>query len=80
MNNPFVNEPVAIVNGLTSLLKAAVAALVAFGVFKLTVEQAAALAAVIVPLEVLLNAIFVRNRVTPVANPRDSQGNPLRPV
>lgn len=71
------NEPVAVITAVTTLIEAIIALLPLFGV-PLTVEQQAALMAVVVALAGVVSAVWTRSLVTPVANPRDNDGNPLK--
>ena len=71
-------EPVAIIAAIVGLIEAIVALLPLFGV-PLTVEQQAAIMAVIVAAGSVVSAIWARSLVTPVANPRDNDGNVLKP-
>ena len=71
------NEPVAIIAAIVGLIEAVVALLPLFGV-PLTIEQQAAIMAVIVAAGSVVSAVWARSLVTPVANPRDNDGNPLK--
>ena len=69
-------EPVVMVNAAIGLFEAAMPMAVAFGL-QLTESQIAAIMGFAAALGVLINAVYVRNRVTPVADPRDAQGHVL---
>ena len=71
------NEPVAIITAITTLIQATIALLPLFGV-PLTVEQQAALMAVVIAAAGVVSAVWARSLVTPVANPKDNDGNPLK--
>ena len=71
------NEPVAIITAITTLVSAIIALLPLFGV-PLTAEQAAGIMAVWLGVAGVLSAFLIRGQVTPVANPRDNDGNRLR--
>ena len=70
-------EPVAIITAVTTLVEAIIALLPLFGV-PLTIEQQAAIMAVVVALAGVVSAVWTRSLVTPVANPRDNDGNVLK--
>jgi hypothetical protein len=69
-------EPVVIIAAITGLIEAIVALLPLFGV-GLTVEQQAGIMAVVVAVSSVVSALWSRSLVTPVANPRDNDGNQL---
>ena len=71
-------EPVAAVNATVAILEAAIALAVGFGL-DWTPEQVALVMAVVVALAALVNTLWARGQVTPVASPRDNQGNRLVP-
>lgn len=71
------NEPVAIIAAIVGLIEAVIALLPLFGV-ALTVEQQAALMGVVVAAGSVVSAVWARSLVTPVANPKDNDGNVLR--
>ena len=71
------NEPVAIIAAIVGLIEAIIALLPLFGV-RLTVEQQAALMGVVVAAGSVVSALWARSLVTPVANPKDNDGNVLR--
>ncbi len=71
------NEPVAIIGAIVGLVEAIIALLPLFGV-ALTIEQQAALMAVVVAAGSVISAVWARSLVTPVANPRDNDGNMLK--
>lgn len=76
-NNLIVREPVAITNALFAVIQAGLTVLLVFNVISLTQEQSAAVLGFLNVLFALFNIIFVRNQVTPVADPRDENGQPL---
>ena len=77
MRVSMANEPVAIIAAITGLIEAIIALLPLFGV-ALTIEQQSALMAVVVASGSVVSAVWARSLVTPVANPRDNDGNALR--
>jgi arginine exporter protein ArgO len=70
-------EPIAIIAAITGLIEAVIALMPLFGV-GLTIEQQAGLMAVVVAAGSVVSAVWGRSLVTPVANPRDNDGNPLK--
>ncbi len=70
-------EPVAIIAAIIGLIEAGIALLPLFGV-PLTVEQQAGLMGFVVAAGSVASAIWARSLVTPVANPQDNDGNPLK--
>ncbi len=80
--NP-TTEPVRLGALIIGVIGAALALLVAFGVDLSADQQTAILgfaAAVIAMASAIGVGEWVRNRVTPVADPKDDEGRPLRPV
>ena len=71
------NEPVAIIGAIVGLVEAIIALLPLFGV-ALTIEQQAALMAVVVAAGSVVSAVWARSLVTPVSNPKDNDGNALK--
>ena len=75
------SEPVLTAGGIVGAILSIVAALIAFGVVDWTPEQVGALEAAllsIVPLALSVGAAYLaRQRVTPLARPRDKDGAPL---
>lgn len=78
MKNLMTNEPVAVITAVIALVSAIVALLPLFGV-PLTAEQAAGIMAVVVAAGGVVSTLLIRSQVTPVANPRDNDGNRLTP-
>jgi hypothetical protein len=78
MKNLYANEPVAVITAVIALVSAIVALLPMFGV-ALTAEQIGGIMAVVVALGSVVSTLLVRSQVTPVANPRDNQGERLVP-
>ena len=64
-------EPVAVINSLVTLVEAAIALAVGFGL-KWTAEQVSLVMALVVATTNLLKTMWARSQVTPVANPRNS--------
>ena len=77
MKNLIDNEPVAVITAVISLIAAIVAMLPLFGV-PLTADQAAGIMAVVVAAGGVVSTLLIRSQVTPVANPKDNDGNPLK--
>ena len=77
MKIDMTNEPVAIIGAIVGLVEAIIALLPLFGV-ALTIEQQAALMAVVVAAGSVVSAVWARSLVTPVSNPRDNDGNMLK--
>lgn len=71
-------EPVALTNGLITLIEASLAMAVGFGL-DWTAEQVGLVMAVVVAVGNLITTFWVRSQVTPVANPRNNVGQPLVP-
>ncbi len=70
-------EPVAIANGMVGLIEAALALAVGFGA-ALSKEQVGLLMAVVVAVGNLVKTLWARGQVTPIADPRGSEGQPLQ--
>ncbi|MCA9883567.1 MAG: hypothetical protein KC615_03590 [Anaerolineae bacterium] len=75
----FKREPVAIINAIVGVIEAGIALLIGLGVINLTADQVGYLMAFVVAVGTLLQTIFVRSQVTPVADPRDNAGRKLVP-
>ena len=75
------NEPVITAGAIIGAIMAVLTALVALDVISITPEQISAvepvLVAVVPLLLSLIAAVVARRYVTPVANPRDNDGNEL---
>jgi hypothetical protein len=71
-------EPVAVVNTAVAIVEAAIALAVGFGL-DWTPEQVALVMAAVVALSALVKTLWARGQVTPVAAPRDNEGNRLVP-
>jgi hypothetical protein len=76
MKNLMTNEPVAVITSVIAFISAVIAMLPLFGV-PLTAEQAAGIMAVVVAAGGVVSTLLIRSQVTPVANPRDNDGNEL---
>lgn len=72
-------EPIAVINTGVALCEVLIALALGFGV-PLTKEQTGAVMAVVVAIGNLIKVIWARNQVTPVANPRNNEGQPLVPA
>ena len=79
VTHTWTREPVAIIGAMVALIEAVIGLLIAFGV-DMTAEQSQAIIAVAIAagpvIGLLLNLLFVRPRVTPVADPRTERGEP----
>lgn len=75
----FGKEPVAVISSLNTAFQATVPLLVAFGVASLTKEQSAVLISAFAAWTGLISALFTRQLVTPVSNPKDNTGKKLVP-
>jgi uncharacterized membrane protein YkgB len=73
-------EPVAVTNAILGIIQALLGLLVAFGIWKLTAEQIAAIMTISAAVFTLVNVLIVRPQVTPLIDPRDAQNRSLRPV
>ena len=69
-------EPVAVINGAISIVEAAIALAVGFGL-GWTAEQVGLVMALVVALGNVVKTFWSRSQVTPVSSPRDTQGKPL---
>lgn len=76
------NEPVLTAGAIVGAIMATLAALVALGVIDISSDQmsaiGAALTAVFGLVLPIVGAWVARRYVTPVSNPRDNDGNPLK--
>ena len=72
-------EPVAVINGLVTVIEAGVALLVGMGL-NLSPEMIGLVMALVVAVGNLLKTIWSRSQVTPVIAPRDQQGRALVPT
>lgn len=76
------NEPVLTAGAIVGAIMATLAALVALGVIAISPEQMSAiekaLGAILALLLPIVGAWVARRYVTPVSNPRDNDGNPLK--
>jgi len=79
MKSLLQREPVAVMTAITALLQAGITLAVAFGL-SLTTEQAAALTTFVVAAGALVQVLIVRPQVTPIADPRNNQGEALIPA
>jgi hypothetical protein len=71
-------EPVAIINGLTTIVEASIALAVGFGL-DWDAKQVGLVMAVVVAVGNMVKTLWVRGQVTPVTVPRDNKGVPLVP-
>lgn len=69
-------EPVAVINGLITIVEAAIALGVGFGL-KWTPQQVGLVMALVVAVANLAKTLWARTQVTPIANPRDAAHRPL---
>ena len=72
-------EPLAVSGAVVALAQAILTAVVLMGWWELTAEQTAAWLGVIALAGTLAVVLLTRGKVTPVADPRDDEGNPLAP-
>jgi hypothetical protein len=72
------HEPVAIVNGMTTIVEAGIALAVGFGL-DWDAKQIGLVMAVVVAVGNLVKTLWARSQVTPVTAPRDSKHIPLVP-
>ena len=72
------HEPVAIVNGFTTIVESSLALAVGFGL-DWDAKQVGLVMAVVVAVGSLIKTLWARDQVTPVTNPRDNKGTPLAP-
>ena len=83
VTHTWTREPVAIIGAIVALIEAVIGLLIAFGV-DMTAEQSQAIITVAVAagpvIGLVLNMLFVRPRVTPVADPRTEEGAPAELV
>lgn len=75
----FTREPIAIINGVTAIVEAAIALLVGFGL-DWSAEQVALVMALVVAVANVVKTWFGRAKVTPVADPVDDEGRRLYPA
>jgi hypothetical protein len=69
-------EPIAVISSVTTVIEAAIALAVGFGL-KWTPEQVGLVMAVVVAVGNCFNVMLTRTMVTPIADPRDDQGRQL---
>ena len=72
-------EPLAVRGAIVAVASSLVQLLVVFGV-PLTTDQTAALLSFINVASIAAVVIWSRGRITPVAHPRDDEGNALVPL
>jgi hypothetical protein len=72
------HEPVAIVNGFTTIVESSIALAVGFGL-DWDAKQVGLVMAVVVAVGNLVKTLWARGQVTPVTDPRDNKGTPLAP-
>jgi len=73
-------EPIAVINSIVTFVQALIPLLLAFGLFQLTKEQTGAITSAVVAWGGLMGTLLGRNLVTPVADPKNNEGKPLRPT
>jgi len=71
------SEPVVIINSIVAVITAIIAALVTGGVLKVSPDQQQQIVGIIVAIGALVATFLSRSQVTPVANPKDNDGNRL---
>ena len=72
-------EPIALISSVVTLVQASIPLLLAFGIIQLTKEQTGAITSAVVAWGGLLGTVLGRNLVTPVADPKNNEGRPLKP-
>lgn len=72
-------EPLAVAGAVVALVQAILGAVVMMGWWALSAEQAAAWMSVIALAGTAVVVVWSRGKVTPVADPRDAEGNPMAP-
>lgn len=72
-------EPVVLIGAIVGVIEAGIAMLVVLGVLSLTPEQIGAIMAFVIAIGSVVSILLTRSVVTPVANPRDNDGNRLVP-
>ena len=72
-------EPVAIITAIVAVIEAGIALILAFGI-QLTNEQIGAIFAFVAAVGGVIEILIIRPQVTPIADPRDNDGNTLRAV
>lgn len=73
-------EPLVVINASIILIETFIALFISFGVFQLSTEQVGSIMAFVNAIAGVINAVWGRSQVTPVASPRDNHGNPLGPI
>jgi hypothetical protein len=71
-------EPIAIINAVVTGIQTLIPIVVAFGISEITKEQSAAIISGVAAWGGLLGTFIGRNLVTPVTDPRDSDGKSLK--
>lgn len=71
------SEPVVIINSIVAVITAIIAALVTGGVLKVSPDQQQQIVGIIVAIGAFVATFLSRSQVTPVANPKDNDGNRL---
>lgn len=72
-------EPIAIINGITAAVEAAIALLIGFGL-NWSAEQVALVMALVVAVANVAKTWYGRGRVTPMSDPRAFDGTRLVPA
>ncbi|MEQ9403923.1 MAG: hypothetical protein RIM99_10075 [Cyclobacteriaceae bacterium] len=71
-------EPVALINSIIAIIEAALVVAVGLGL-NWTPEQIAGVMALIIAIGNAIKTYLARKQVTPVSDPRDNNGNSLKP-
>lgn len=72
-------EPLLSAAGITAVVTAAITLLTAFGL-DLTTDQTAAILGAVAVVGPIAVALVTRGKVTPTADPRNDEGEPLTPA
>lgn len=70
-------EPVVVINSIIAVITAVIAALVTGGVLQVSPDQQQQIVGIVVAIGALVATFISRSQVTPVANPKDNEGNRL---
>jgi hypothetical protein len=70
-------EPVLITTALLAVVESALTLLMLFKVIDVTPEQATAILGFVAVVITLVNTLYVRGKVTPLADPKNNEGEPL---
>lgn len=72
-------EPLLAINVTVGIIEAGIALALPFGL-RLNAEQTGAVMALVIAIGTIVATVLARSRVTPVSDPRDAAGRPLRPT